>query len=580
MLMTVREYALECLREQGELAIAQEAHAGYYLALAEEAELHLRDAGQLIWLAMLEQEQENMRAALQWLVGQQQTVQALRLCGSLGRFWLICGYLTEGQYWMKAALKLPSVPGDASARAGALLCAGENALMLGEMSNARAWMTESLALYRTLQDKRGMAQAAGQLGRLLHSQSDFVQGRGLLEESLILSREVGEQWMLAFALHNLGRVLWQQNDLAGASVLVEESVSLYRQIGDGRELAVALGTLARFAIAKGNAPNAFALWNEELALLRTLHDRLNLVNVLNHSGYLLWSHGNMAQAEAHLHESQATAQEIGYRNGLAQAKSYLAQLERARGNLELAARFAKESLVLFRELGEPLVITYLLNVLGEIQRDMGELAKAKDSFMEGFLIAQQVGYEPYLGWHLYGFATVAIVEKQPARAACLLGAAERLLDDELNADPLEREHYERQLARLRAQLSEEEMQSAWTIGRAMTPVEALAVPGHAANKTSISAMASVASSSIPTFSSPPASVTAHSSLKPLYPNDLTPRELDVLRLLAQGWTDPQIAEHLFISPRTVNRYTTSIYSKIQVTTRSAATRYAIEKKIV
>ncbi|HBE26894.1 MAG TPA: hypothetical protein DDW33_14550, partial [Ktedonobacter sp.] len=60
----------------------------------------------------------------------------------------------------------------------------------------------------------------------------------------------------------------------------------------------------------------------------------------------------------------------------------------------------------------------------------------------------------------------------------------------------------------------------------------------------------------------------------------TAREVEVLRLLAQGWTDHQIAERLVISPRTVNKHLTTIYSKIRVPSRSAATRYAIERKLV
>ena len=75
----------------------------------------------------------------------------------------------------------------------------------------------------------------------------------------------------------------------------------------------------------------------------------------------------------------------------------------------------------------------------------------------------------------------------------------------------------------------------------------------------------------------PARATAVPS-KPLFPAPagLTTREAEVLRLLALGWTDAQIAEHLVISPRTVNRHTTSLYSKLGVTSRAAATHYAIE----
>jgi DNA-binding NarL/FixJ family response regulator len=61
---------------------------------------------------------------------------------------------------------------------------------------------------------------------------------------------------------------------------------------------------------------------------------------------------------------------------------------------------------------------------------------------------------------------------------------------------------------------------------------------------------------------------------------LTAREVEVLRLVAQGWTDAQIAVYLVISPRTVSTHLTSIYRKIQVSSRSAATRYAIEQHLV
>jgi len=73
---------------------------------------------------------------------------------------------------------------------------------------------------------------------------------------------------------------------------------------------------------------------------------------------------------------------------------------------------------------------------------------------------------------------------------------------------------------------------------------------------------------------------AETPSEPSYAHDLTTRELEVLRLVAQGWTDAQVAEQLVISRRTVNAHLTSIYRKIQVSSRSAATRYAIERKLV
>ena len=76
------------------------------------------------------------------------------------------------------------------------------------------------------------------------------------------------------------------------------------------------------------------------------------------------------------------------------------------------------------------------------------------------------------------------------------------------------------------------------------------------------------------------SITVKPPPGPTYPDDLTAREGEVLRLVAQGMTNQQVAEQLIISPRTVNTHLTSIYGKIGVTSRSAATRYAIEHKLV
>ena len=64
------------------------------------------------------------------------------------------------------------------------------------------------------------------------------------------------------------------------------------------------------------------------------------------------------------------------------------------------------------------------------------------------------------------------------------------------------------------------------------------------------------------------------------PEGLTARELEVLRLVAQGLADAQVAEHLVISPHTVNTHLKSIYGKLHVTSRSAATRYAIEHHLM
>jgi DNA-binding CsgD family transcriptional regulator len=117
----------------------------------------------------------------------------------------------------------------------------------------------------------------------------------------------------------------------------------------------------------------------------------------------------------------------------------------------------------------------------------------------------------------------------------------------------------------RSQMGEAAFNAAWAQGRTMTPKQALAAQGM----TEMLISAPTEPPSIPPGKTSPA-----------YPSGLTAREVEVLRLVAQGLSDAKVAEHLAISPRTVNGHLTSIYSKIQVSSRAAATRYAIEQRLV
>jgi DNA-binding NarL/FixJ family response regulator len=159
-------------------------------------------------------------------------------------------------------------------------------------------------------------------------------------------------------------------------------------------------------------------------------------------------------------------------------------------------------------------------------------------------------------------AVVVATQGEPAWAARLWGAAEGLRDV-IGAPlpPVYHADYDRSVAAIRSSLGEKSFAAAWAEGRTMTPEQALAAKGPV-----------TAPQRLPT--TPPAKPSA------TYPGGLTAREVEVLRLLAQGWTDAQIAEQLVISPRTVNNHLTSIYSKIQVSSRSAATRYAIDHQLV
>jgi DNA-binding NarL/FixJ family response regulator len=150
---------------------------------------------------------------------------------------------------------------------------------------------------------------------------------------------------------------------------------------------------------------------------------------------------------------------------------------------------------------------------------------------------------------------VVVAQGHYTWAALLWGAAENL-PESLNFF-FPQALLERARVTVRTRLGEAAFARALADGRAMTPRQALA-----------------ADKALPMQ---PALPAKH---PPAYPTELTAREVEVLRLVATGLTDAQAAEHLVISVRTVNKHLTSIYNKLGVSSRTAATRFAVERHLV
>jgi ATP/maltotriose-dependent transcriptional regulator MalT len=207
-----------------------------------------------------------------------------------------------------------------------------------------------------------------------------------------------------------------------------------------------------------------------------------------------------------------------------------------------------------------------LAVLARIEAHEGKYATADALCEESLTLAKEVGDKTLIAFSLEGMASVLAARGEPTLAAQLWGTGESLRET-IGAPipPFWRSDYSSSVALARGQLGERDFAVAWAEGRTLTPEQALAVQDQATMALHI-----------PSRRPPTPLVKSPST----YPNDLTAREVEVLRLVAQGWADTQISEHLVISPRTVNTHLTSIFRKIEVTSRSAATRYAFEHKLV
>lgn len=526
MLETIREYALECLDTCGEAEATRRAHAAYYLALAEEAELQTAGPQQALWLERLEREHANLRAALHWLGDAGEPEQALRLGGALWWFWSVHGHLSEGRGWLESLLTAGKEVSDA-VRAKALYGNGVLANAYDDRAKAEALFAESLALYRKLGDRRGIASCLYKLGSVAWSKGNYAAARKLAEQALAIVRKLNHKDDIADALLLLADVLINQGEYAGARTLIEESLTLFRASGDEWGMAYTLIYLARATFFAGETAIAHSALDKCLVISR----------------------------------------ELGYKGGIASALSMLGRVILHEGDGTGARLLVEESLAIRRELEDRPGIADSLFHLAEVTSKQGDYTQAQSFYRESLAIAEEMDDKWLIAACLQGLTGVALARGQPAWSARLWGTAERIRESLGVPIPfVERARYEQIAHSLSTQLGKTACIAARNEGRMMTPVQVLAAQGPVKLPTETGQRAQKTSTATIPFS--------------LLSSKLTVREVEVLRMIAMGLTDLQVAEQLVISRRTVNAHLTSIYSKIHVSTRSAATRYAIENKLV
>jgi predicted ATPase/DNA-binding CsgD family transcriptional regulator len=255
MLETLREYAREQLERAGEYEAAERAHAHYFVALAERADALLRGSDQRAWFLRLEHEHDNLRAALRWLLDQDETAEreaGLRLAAALGYFWWMRGYHTEGARWLEEALaraqhKDEADPDEATLRTSALCWAGALLTMHGELGAACTRLEEARSLAQQRQDSAGIARALTFLGQHAVNVGEVERAVPLLREALRVARALGDPYPIGIALFFLGVATFAQGNLTEAAAHYSEALDLVEAAGDPRLIAavhVELGVIA------------------------------------------------------------------------------------------------------------------------------------------------------------------------------------------------------------------------------------------------------------------------------------------------------------------------------------------------
>ncbi len=434
MYETIREYALEQLIASGERAVIERRHARYYLALAEQLDLHMQGRAQAAARAGFDVDRDNLHVALEWARAQGETTIGLRLTGALGRCWEMGGHYREGRAWLETFLATPHSD-DAAVRVRAL-------------------------------------NAAASLAR---RQGDYVEVIARSRESLDLARSCGEMGEAALALSNLGLARYRQGDHEEAVVALEESVALRRELGAAYGLSLALNNLAQVVEERGAYERALALYEESLLHKRGVDDRWNMGVVLNNIGDLARSMGDVTRAIAHSDEGMAIGQETGDTRIVANALRNLGLISRDQGDYAGAAAQYEQALGLKRDLGDKRGVSSLLVYRGDVYCLMGDQAGAAACYAESMALCQAIHNWKTLAECLEGIAALSSIGHDLARAARLLSfSAELRARMGTPVPPVLRAEHARARAALADTLGADAFATACAAGAALTLEDAIA----------------------------------------------------------------------------------------------------------
>ena len=405
MLETLRQYALGKIIGTEEWVSLRNRHLAYFLHLVEEIELKLRTAEQVERMRQLRTEQENLRCALDWSLGENNGAKAadgLRMASSLLRFWEFYGLIGEGYDWLKLGLALI------------------------DKEDVRLTALRAKALY---------AYA------MIHVGFHRDQASQILEESIDLYRKCGDKAGLSQALCSLAEPIFDKpNQLEKARPRIDEAMELAREAGDPAALAQVLNSKARITVDKA-AAKGFA--QESRTLFLEMGNKWGLIDSLQTLGYLSSEQGDYKAAQARAEDMWILSQEGDYKIGMRWLFLCREGPLISRSNSTIWKKHFRKSWTSGRDLGFKGWMIWSLRQMGIAAKRQGNYQRAAAYRVESLPLAEKIKDVHGILMTLGLMAGIASEMGQPLRAARLLGAEMELLESvDMGIDPIEQAEWD------------------------------------------------------------------------------------------------------------------------------------------
>ena len=297
-------------------------HALYFRDLAEQAAPELRGPRQLDWLATLEMEHDNLRAALAWAIEIREADLAQRTVTALTWFWILHRYVAQSSEWFARALAIEGRP--STARAAALVHSGFIGSMLrqDDLDGCLAEIRQGSAIFTRMQDQQGIGTAQINEAVILWFKREFDQARQQFSELQISMRSAGVEWAEAFCGWFLGSIAWSQGEFVEARDHCTRGLESFRRLGDLALIAWSLVSLGNIARDTGDLDGSVALYNQCLPMMSDLGDRHGVGAVLMGLGVAKHFQGNVVESQRLIAEAQVQFREGTGGQGLSWALSH------------------------------------------------------------------------------------------------------------------------------------------------------------------------------------------------------------------------------------------------------------------
>lgn len=472
MLETIRQYAREKLLDAAESEAVHGAHRDFFLALAEQAEPELHASEQAAWLRLLRDEQDNLRAALEWSEGDPGSAEKfLRGASTLFRFWSLVD-VREGRRWIEAALAaVPATPSpervEAMARAMQLRYLDDDPAASGALAQ------ETLDAARIVGDPRSESWALSILGALA-AVDDPDRAPQLLDEALSVARAAGDDWAEGLALFGQGNLAFLRDEYRVARECHDASLALFRKVGDGVLMARVIHQGGFVWLLTGDFVAAQGMFEEAAALGAELGDHRAVAWALASAGFALLGQGDNEAALRLCEQGLAIARKSQDNVLLSSILLARASLALDAGDHHAAGRFLAESDAAAGGAFAGLA-TRRLRLFGRWHYLGDRITEAQEAFEEALRVSHRVRTPFDVAECLAELAPIIHTEGRAETAARLVGASAAIHQRLGTVGPPEqRADYNATTDALRAALGTEAFERAYAEGTRLSVDEAVA----------------------------------------------------------------------------------------------------------